>query len=146
MADADEQTAQKIRKLAHDWLDAVRKRDNQALDVILADDFLISGWQPDGQLAGKRFYIEDCLKDVAVEQSSYRFSKWKIRVYGELAIVNCGLEVHAILNKQNWGGEFVITDVWIRQGGAWRVLTRHTSPIIRSGDEKGLRAGRILTI
>lgn len=68
MTDADYQTDQEIRKLAHEWLDAARRRDRMALDRILADDFLISGWQPEGRLADKQFYIEDCLKPVTVEQ------------------------------------------------------------------------------
>jgi ketosteroid isomerase-like protein len=41
MSDIVSQTEQKIRKLAHKWLKAVRRRDRVTLDRILADDFLI---------------------------------------------------------------------------------------------------------
>jgi ketosteroid isomerase-like protein len=136
MTDADYQTDQEIRKLAHEWLDAARRRDRMALDRILADDFLISGWQPEGRLADKQFYIEDCLKPVAVEQGSYHFDQWRTRVYGEVAIVNCVLEVHALVSGQDWGGEFLVTDVWVRERDAWRVVTCHTSPIVRAAEGK----------
>ena len=119
-----------IKKLAHDWLDAVRRRDGLELDRILADDFLISGWQPNGQLAGKQFYIEDCLRPVAVEQGSFAFKEWQSRIYGNVAIVNCVLDVSALVNGLPWGGEFSITDVWVREQGAWKAVTRHTSPIL----------------
>jgi hypothetical protein len=29
----------------------------------------------------------------------------------------------------------LITDVWVREGDQWQVVTRHTSPIVRDGKE-----------
>ena len=131
MADADYQTEQEIKKLAHEWLDAARQRDQETLDRILADDFLISGWQPEGRLADKHFYVEDCLKPVDIQEGSYKFDRWKVRTYGETAVVHCILDIHAIVNGHEWGGEVLITDVWVREQDTWRVVTRHTSPIVR---------------
>ena len=70
MADADEQTLEEIKQLAHEWLDAARRRDRETLDRILADDFLISGWQPEGRLADKQFYIDDCMTPVDIQDGS----------------------------------------------------------------------------
>ena len=135
MADADYETEQEIKKLAHDWLDAARRRDGATLDRILADDFLISGWQPEGKLADKQFYVEDCLKPVDIQEGSYKFDRWKVRRYGETAVVNCILDIHAIVEGHKWGGEVLITDVWVREQDTWRVATRHTSPIVRVEDK-----------
>ena len=132
MADADDRTAQEIRKLAHEWLDAARQRDGATLDRILADDFLISGWQPEGRLADKQFYIEDCLRPVEIQQGSYRFDQWRFRIYGETAVVNCVLDIHAVVNGHEWGAEVLVTDVWVKERGAWRAVTRHVSPIVRA--------------
>src|SRR5262249_32283961 len=95
MTDADNQTEQEIKKLANEWLDAVRRRDRTTLERILADDFLISGWQPEGRLADKEFYIEDCLRPVEIQEGSYQFDRWQVRRCGETAVVNCVLEIHA---------------------------------------------------
>ena len=132
MSDADYQTEQEIRKLAHEWLDAARRRDRATLDRILADDFLISGWQPEGRLADKQYYIEDCLRPVEIQDGSYQFDRWQVRKYGNTAVVNCILEIHAIVEGAKWGGVVLITDVWVREGELWRVVTRHTSPIERA--------------
>jgi ketosteroid isomerase-like protein len=136
MTDINHQADQEIRKLAHEWLDAVRLRDGLTLDRILANDFVISGWQPDGQVACKQFYIEDCLKPVTVEHGSYRFEQWQTRVYDDVAIVNCVLEVHALIDGHQWGGKFTITDVWMKECDAWKVVTRHTSPIFTTKKEE----------
>ena len=137
MTDADYQTEREIKKLAHEWLDAVPRRDRATLDRILAEDFLISGWQPEGRLADKQFYLEDCLKPVDIHEGSYQFDRWKVRRYGDTAVVNCLLEIHAIVGGQRWGGEVIITDVWVRERDTWRVVTRHTSPIVKAMIETG---------
>ena len=134
MADADYKTQQEIQELSREWLEAARRRDHAALDRILSDDFVISGWQPEGRLADKQYYIEDCLKPVDIQEGYYHFDRWAIRVYDETAVVNCILDIHAIVNGYKWGGEVLITDVWVREQGAWRVVTRHTSPIVRAGE------------
>jgi ketosteroid isomerase-like protein len=135
MSESDHQTEQEIIKLAHEWLDAARRRDRTTLDRILADDFLISGWQPEGRLADKQYYIEDCLKPVDIQEGSYQFDRWNVRRYGETAVAHCVLEIHAVVGGQKWGGVVLITDVWVKDGEVWRVVTRHTSPIVRSEEE-----------
>jgi ketosteroid isomerase-like protein len=135
MTDADHQTEQEVLKLAHDWLDAARRRDRETLDRILAEDFLISGWQPEGRLADKQFYMEDCMRPVDIQEGSYKYDRWQVRRYGDTAVVNCILDIHAIVEGHRWGGEVLITDVWIRERDTWRVVTRHTSPIVRAMDE-----------
>ena len=131
MIDADDQTEQEIIKLAHEWLDAVGRRDRATLARILAEDFLISGWQPEGRLADKQFYVEDCLKPVDIQEGSYKYDRWRVRRYGDTAVVNCVLDIHAVVGGHKWGGEVLITDVWVREQDTWRVVTRHTSPIVR---------------
>jgi ketosteroid isomerase-like protein len=136
MAEADYQIEQEIIELAHEWIDAVGRRDSAVLDRLIADDFLISGWLPDGRSAGKKLYVEDCLRPVEVEQASYSFERWNIRAYDDTAVVNCILHCHALITGQDWGGDFLLTDVWVRQGGHWRVVSRHSSPLVTATIEK----------
>jgi hypothetical protein len=35
-----------------------------------------------------------------------------------------------LIAGKEWGGEFIFTDVWIKQGTGWQVVTRHTSPVL----------------
>jgi Domain of unknown function (DUF4440) len=120
---------QEIIKLAHEWIEAGGKRDRATLERILADDFLIAGWLPNGQLGDRETYIEDCLRPVEVEQPSYKYDRWRFRIYGDFAIVNCVLEFHALVGGSDWGGVFLFTQVWVKRDGRWQVATCHSSPI-----------------
>ena len=120
---------QEIISLANEWIVAAGQRDRAALERIIADDFLIAGWLPDGQLGDRQTYIEDCLRPRAVEQSSYNYSKWKVRIYGDVAVVNCILEIHALVGGTAWGGVFLHTQVWTKRDGPWRVVACHSSPV-----------------
>ena len=130
MADADSEIERQIIQLAHEWVDAIGRRDSATLDQILANDFLISGWLPQGQLADKKLYLEDCMRPMEVQEPSYRFNRWKVRAYGSTVVVNCVFSCHGIVGGKEWGGNFLFTDVWVRDGGSWRVVTRHSSPIV----------------
>ena len=129
---------QEIIKLAHDWIDSAGRRDRAVLDRILADDFLIAGWLPNGQLADKQTYIEDCLRPVEIEQSSYKYDRWKFRNYGDVVIVNCTLQIHALVGGNDWGGVFLFTQVWINRDGRWQLVASHSSPV-QEAQETGLR-------
>ena len=134
MTEADDRTAEEIKRLAHDWLDAGRRRDRATLDRILADDFVIAGWQPEGRLADKRFYLDDMMKPVEIQEGSFKFDRWNIRVRGsDVALVNCILDIRAVVEGHPWGAEVLVSDVWVKEPIGWRVLARHTSPVARAG-------------
>ena len=127
----DTQSEQEIKDLILQWLDAAKNRDEATLDRILADDFIIAGWQPEGRLADKKFYIEDCMTPVDIQSGSYRCDAWTFRFHDDLALVNFVLDIHAVVNGHERGGTVLVSDVWKKgpPGGSWRVLSRHTSPI-----------------
>jgi hypothetical protein len=129
----DSDVEHEIIKLAHDWIEAGGRRDRAILEQILAVDFLIAGWLPNGQLSDRQTYIEDCLRPVEVEQPSYKYDRWKFRIYGDIAIVNCTLEIHALVGGSKWGGVFLFTQVWVKRDGRWQVTACHTSPVVDAG-------------
>jgi|SRR6266404_3985353 len=135
MANADSQIEQRILELSHEWIDAIQRRDPVSLDNILADDFVITGWLPGGQLAEKKFYIEDCLRPVAVEKKSFRYERWRVRAYGDTVVVNCVFSCHAVVEGHEWGGDFLLTDVWVRENYRWQVVTRHSSLVVPPATE-----------
>src|SRR5262249_40844576 len=106
MSNQNTQIEQEIVRLTHEWIEAAGRRDGAALDRILADDFLIAGWLPDGKLGGRQFYIDDCLKPVDLGQVTFSYDQWKFRIYDEFAIANCAFKCHALVAGKEWGGEF----------------------------------------
>jgi ketosteroid isomerase-like protein len=126
---SDSEAEQEIIKLAHEWLDAIAQRDRAALERILADDFVIAGWLPEGRLGEREFYIEDAMKPIPIEQASFNYDQWKFRFHDNIAIVNCLFKCHALVAGNEWGGTFLFTDVWIKKNESWQVSTRHSSPV-----------------
>ena len=135
MSNQDTQIEQEIVRLAHEWIEAVGRRDGDALNRILADDFLIAGWLPGGKLGDRQFYIDDCLRPVDLGQATFSYDQWKFRIYDEFVIANCVFKCHALIAGKELEGEFLFTDVWIKQGNGWRVVTRHTSSVLSMPSE-----------
>jgi len=121
---------EEIIRLSHEWVEAVGRRDGDVLGRILADDFLIAGWLLGGKLGNKQFYIEDCLRPVDVEHPTFSYDQWEVRIYEGFVIANCVFKCHMLIAGKEWGGEFLFTDVWIKQGTGWQVVARHTSPVL----------------
>jgi len=130
MSDQDIRIEQEIIKLTHDWMDAVGHRDRATLERILADDFLIAGWLPEGRLGDKDFYIQDCMMPVEFEQARYSYDRWQFRMHDNVIIANCILECHALVAGNEWGGVFLNTYVWINRDNSWQVLTLHSSAVL----------------
>jgi hypothetical protein len=130
MSNHSSRIEQEIIQLTHEWIKAVEQRDFATLDRILADDFLIAGWLPDGQLGDKKFYLEDCLRPVGLEQATYSYDRWQFRTYDKIVIAHCILKCHALVAGKEWGGVFLITYVWVNRDGSWQVVTCHSSPVL----------------
>ena len=126
---------QEIISLANKWIVAAGQRDRAVLERIIADDFLIAGWLPYGQLGDRQTYIEDCMRPIAVGESSYNYDQWKFRIYGDIAIANCILRIHALVGGSDWGGVFLHTQVWVKRDGLWRVVACHSSPVPEAESE-----------
>ena len=126
---SDTAVQQEIIALAHEWMEAAGRRDGAALERILADDFVIAGWLPEGRLGDKQTYIEDCLRPVEVDQASYKYDRWSFRIYGDIAIVNCMLEIHALVGGSPWGGLFLFTQVWSKRD-RWQITACHSSQVM----------------
>lgn len=135
MAKADAQTEQDIIRLEEQWIEAIARRDAAALDHLLADDFLIAGWLPDGQVGDKSLYLTDCLTPIEVSDASHRFEQWRIKVYDDILIVHCVFESQAMVGGQLWGGRFLLTDVWRQEENRWRVVARHCSPVVAGKEQ-----------
>jgi len=122
---------EQIKDLVDQCLIAVRNRDEAVLDRLLDDDFIIAGWQPDGRLADKKFYIADAITPVDIQSGSYKCDAWKFRFFGDVALVNYILDIHAVVNGHEWGGTVLISSVWRKtaDGDTWRLMSQHTSPI-----------------
>lgn len=115
-----------IAGLEADWARAISARDTAALRSLLREDFALH--PPDSTAPLRRAaWIEVVTSRLQIDSAAV--SDPTVEVAGDTARVEM-----TFYWRGRVGGRPVIDetmrvrDVWVRQGGVWRALRRHTSP------------------
>lgn len=118
---------QEILRLESEWMGAVVRRDGKVLDQLVADDFLLVSERWDGtrELTPKQPWIRNSL--TTIEAKSFSYDKVRIQVRENMVVLHGLFTYEATNNGKPWGGTVRVTDVWVKEGGRWRVLARHAS-------------------
>lgn len=69
----------------------------------------------------------ETLQKYIVEE--YRFDDIKVLDLGNVAIATVAFyqRAHIVNNARNITGEFMLTDVWVKRDGEWKIIERHSS-------------------
>jgi hypothetical protein len=104
---------QTLKKLGQELLEAVKQRDSQTLDRLLADDYITTS--QNGVVGDKALSLEH-LKSGQFKIDSVTTEDVKVRVYGNAAVIT-GLSI--------WNGQHKIryTEVWVRRAGGWQAVS-----------------------
>ena len=112
---------QELLDVEHRLTDALRRGNYAELEEFLAPEYaLVSrlGTMPrDEWLAVARDYNVD----------DFRFDDVDVHVYGDAAVVRARYWQQAELRGQNLTGMFLLTDVWVRGDGGWKIVSRHST-------------------
>jgi ketosteroid isomerase-like protein len=117
---------QELIKLENEWADALFKRDVASYDRILADDYTWTDF--DGIVWTKAQDLET-LKSGEVVNTSYVVDDWKVRVYGDAAVVTGRCTTKETYKGEDVSGQFQWTDTWVKRAGRWQCVASHTSRI-----------------
>lgn len=119
------------------WMNAVKSHDDATLKQLLAVDFTFTSERAANSFNGRKRYVDHALRDWKLE--SYGLDRLKVRLYGkgDVAVVNGSYQQQATVAGENWSGNFLFTDVWVRQGGVWKAVSRHLSrlPVVAADKE-----------
>ena len=63
----------------------------------------------------------------AYELDEFVYEEIEIEVYGTTAVLSSRYREVARLGEQDLGGDFLVTDVWVRRDGRWQVVRRHAT-------------------
>ena len=115
------------RELEYQWRDALIAKDEASLRRLIHPQFRLVGIRSTGSvavdleqwitalrrmdIASLEVRVTDCvaLDDVLIATVD---AQWKVRYLGQLI-----------------DERVLLTDVWVREGGNWRVVRRHSSPV-----------------
>lgn len=115
-----------ITALEKQWAGAIQKQDESLMSQFLADDYFLA-------VAIQEMPLRIIPRDLWLDNlkfyktASFNIDDIKVHVYGNSAIVLMLFTQHATVRGQDRSGQFLLTDIWVKQEGGWRVTERHSS-------------------
>jgi ketosteroid isomerase-like protein len=123
-----------IDQLEQNWKDAILKHNVQAMDQLLAEDYIAI--TSNGTLQSKEQTLAN-LKAGTLHFSVIDFSDRKVRFYGQTALVTSRAEVNGNTGEGDISGSYRFTRVYVRDGkGDWKIVSFEASRIREPGERK----------
>jgi hypothetical protein len=122
---------QELIDLEKEWVEAVIKHDPasiEKLDRMMGDELILTF---DGSNQTKDQLLE-AVKSGETEIVSWNVDDWKVRVYGNAAVVMARNTMKARSAGQEATYQNRFTDTWIKRGGRWQCVAAHNSTIAQS--------------
>jgi ketosteroid isomerase-like protein len=104
----------------------ITERDVKAAAVVLDADYALVLVQPVAAVIPRDRWLAS-LPDYIVH--SYEVQEQLIDVDGDVAAVLHRAKMQATVSGVDRSGVFIVTDVWRRRDGQWRVWKRHSTPL-----------------
>ncbi len=107
------------------WTEAIKNRDRQALDRLLAEDFIFT--DDEGNVYDKAQYISAIVDLIRV--ASYTVDQTTVHVYGDTAIVAGRWTGTQTIEGKEASGAFRFTDTFVRRPDGWQGIASHDTRI-----------------
>ena len=118
---------EELLKLENEFARAVASNNADALDRLLADDWIIV--EPDGSIIDKARFLE-VIRSGALSHESMKSTDLKVRVYGNTAVVTGLTTSKGKFMGQDFTSCERATDIFVKQAERWQCiftqLTRFT--------------------
>ena len=121
-----ESVEQELIKLENGWIDALVNHDWAFIDGILADDYTTT--DSDGIIATKAQEMA-ILKSGEEAITSAVADDFRVRVYGDAAVVTFRWTYKGQVRGKESLGEERYTDTWVKLAGRWQCVAIHASRI-----------------
>ena len=132
MIDHHAAVTNQILELGSHWSNAERAGDADALEKLLADDFLLVG--PLGFMLDKPQYLGS-RRSGDLRHASLVWDDVRVRSYGDAAVAVGNQAQSSTFQGHDASGRFRVTQVAIRRGDRWLLAGLHYSPIAQSPDD-----------
>src|SRR5690349_21043508 len=110
-------------KLERDWVLAVQHKDKEALDNVLAPEFILRRSSDPEHPIARDNWIREALNNWNVRSFSHR--GMAIRAFASEALVSFVESQQATINGRESSGDYFIVDLWVINHGNWQVAARY---------------------
>jgi ketosteroid isomerase-like protein len=112
-------TADELRQIENDWVDAMKNRNADKLSDILADNWVGLGWN--GKRMDKAKSLAD-LKSTGTSLDSIEMGHMTVRFFGNTAVVTGSDTEKSMEDGKDSSGKYIWTDVFVKQNGKWKAV------------------------
>jgi ketosteroid isomerase-like protein len=126
MIDQGTHATDQVMQLGQQWANAERAGDADALEQLLADDFLLVG--PLGFMLDKTQYLGS-RRSGDLKHESLIWEDVRVRAYDHAAVAVGSLKQRSTYQGRDASGRFRVTQVAVRYGDRWTIVGLHYSPI-----------------
>jgi ketosteroid isomerase-like protein len=110
-----------LQRIEEEWARAVAATDVDAAREILAEDFVLTSW---GGVSEHMLRAEWLAALPALDTRSLECTDVVARELGDVAVVRARLLWEASLGDRDLTGEYLVADVFKREGGSWKASWR----------------------
>ena len=125
----NEQLHSQVLELGRRWTDAEPRGDADALEAVLADDFVLVG--PLGFEFNKQQYLGS-RRSGDLKHDSFAWEDVRIQLYSNTAIAIGSQTQRTTYQDRDASGQFRVTLIAARLDGRWKLLGLHLSPIAQA--------------
>jgi ketosteroid isomerase-like protein len=109
---------QSLKVAEHQWAEAFKNRDKDALNLMLDDRFVFT--DDKGQVFSKTQYVDAAIQTMKVE--SYSLDDMTVRVFGDAAVAAGRWAGKLTIDGKDASGAFRYTDTFVKRLGRWRAV------------------------
>ncbi len=109
--------SEEFEALEEHWASVVARRDAEAADELLAEDFVLSSEGGVSPHMPKRDWLAGL---ASIETRSLSVSEVSARTFGDVAVVKARLDWEASMEERDLSGQYAVTDVFTKADGRWR--------------------------
>jgi ketosteroid isomerase-like protein len=114
-------------ELERQWMAAVRDRDVEFLEDLLAEEFTLITGRPGVEVRSRAEWLAITGGEYAIDE--FGFQEIVARAYGDAGVVLSRYRQTARMGDQDRSAAYLMTDVFVRRDGHWRAVVRHISPL-----------------
>jgi hypothetical protein len=113
--------SEELERAAEELNQAVRGRDRAAATALLDDEFVLTSSLGTGLHVDKAAWLEG-LDAIQTEELAAR--DVQARVFGDVGVAVWRMDWQSRVGRDDLSGPYVVSDVWLRANGGWRLPWR----------------------
>ncbi|MFZ6711504.1 nuclear transport factor 2 family protein [Undibacterium sp. TC9W] len=115
-----------LTKLSDDWDAAIVRKDKEAIEANMAEDFRqIDG---DGDLETKTSFVNGLVSD-KLEIDPYKVEDFEIRLYGNVALLSGRTKMTGRYEGKPFKSHYRYIDIYAQRDGKWQIVSVQISRI-----------------